>query len=187
MFRAGYGLFFAPPYYTASSSLAPGYTATSVYNPFTPASSSGSAAPLSSLYPSGLAAPTGNSLGYATQLGSTVTFIDQFRRYAFIQQYSADMERELPFKTAFKIGYVGAKGRNLQVSTTGTTGYNIDQLPDQYMNTYTITQLSSTCSAAIAGGYAPAQCSSAAGSATLNQVSAAIPGILLRHRLGQSG
>jgi trimeric autotransporter adhesin len=170
VFRAGYGLFYAPPYYTASSSLAPGYTATSVYSPFTPTSLAGTSAPLSSLYPSGLGAPTGNSLGYATQLGSTVTFIDQLRRYAFIQQYSADMERELPFKTAFKVGYVGAKGRNLQVSTTGTTGYNIDQLPDQYMNTYTITQLSGTCSTAIAQGYAPALCSSAAGSATLNQV-----------------
>jgi hypothetical protein len=38
------------------------------------------------------------------------------------------------------------------------------------MNSYTITQLSGTCSTAIAGGYAPGQCSSAAGSATLNQV-----------------
>jgi trimeric autotransporter adhesin len=169
VFRVGYGVFFAPPYYTASSSLAPGYTATDVYNPYTPGGLSGSSAPLSTLYPSGLGAPTGNSLGYATQLGSTVTFLDQFRRYAFIQQYSIDMEHELPFRMAFKIGYVGAKGRNLQVSTTGTTGYNINQLPDQAMNAYTIKQLSSTCSTAIAQGYAPAQCSSAAGSATLNQ------------------
>jgi hypothetical protein len=169
VFRAGYGIFFAPPYYTASSSLAPGYTATDVYSPSTPADLSGSSAPLSTLYPSGLASPTGNSLGYATQLGSTVTFLDQFRRYAFIQQYSIDVDRELPFKMAFKIGYAGAKGRNLQVSTTGTTGYNINQLPDQYMNAYTITQLSSTCATAIAQGYAPSQCSATAGTATLNQ------------------
>jgi hypothetical protein len=164
--RGGYGIFFAPPYYTASSALAPGYTATNVYQPYTPASASGASAPLSNLFPAGLQQPVGNSLGYATQQGSTVTALDQYRRYAVVNQYSADMQQQFGFGLAFKLGYVGAHGKNLQASTTGTTGYNIDQLPDQYMQQYTIAQLGSTC--ASLGATAPAPCAGVSGATTLN-------------------
>lgn len=185
--RGGYGVFFAPPYFTASSSLAPGYTATNVYSPYTPTTTAGTDAPLGAPFPSGFTQPTGNSLGYGTQLGSTVTFLDQYRRYPVIQQYSADIERELPFKMAIKIGYVGAKGRNLQPSTTGTTGYNINQLADQYMNAYTKAQLASTCAAAQASNNAPPQCASAAAKATLNQVLRPFQGFSSITALGSPG
>ena len=165
--RGGFGIFYPAPYYTSSSSLAPGYTATNVYQPYLPMSASGAAAPLSNLFPGGLAQPVGNSLGYATQLGSTVTAVDQYRRYGVVEQYSFDVQQQFGFGMAFKLGYVGSHGKNLQPSTTGTTGYNINQLPDQYLTQYTIAQLSSTC--ASLGANAPGQCAGAGPTAILNQ------------------
>ena len=165
--RGGFGIFFPPPYYTPSSALAPGYTATDVYSPYLPATAAGASAPLSNLYPSGLAQPVGNSLGYATQVGSTVTALDQYRRYGVVQQYSADIQQQIPFGIAIKFGYVGAHGKNLQPSTTGTTGENVNQLPDQYLTQYTISQINGTCAAL--GTAAPSQCAGVGSTATLNQ------------------
>jgi hypothetical protein len=122
--RGGYGVFYAPIYYSASASLAPGYTATTTYiasndSNFTPASS------ISNPFPT-LLQPTGNSQGLSQGIGSSVTVIDQNRRNPIVQQYSADIEQELPGGVALQIGYVGAKGRNL-LPGNGTT-YNLNQI-----------------------------------------------------------
>jgi trimeric autotransporter adhesin len=131
--RAGYGVFYAPLYYTANSSVAPGYTQTNTYV----ASNNGNVTPANSLsnpFPAGLQSPSGNSLGYLTGLGNSLTTIDQRLRSPFVQQYSVDIQRELPWHMVFKLGYVGSKGRNLPTSTNSTGTSNIDQLPDQYMS-----------------------------------------------------
>jgi len=122
--RGGYGVFYAPIYYSTSPSLAPGYVATNNYvasndSNQTPANS------LSNPYP-GLQQPSGNSLGYLQGIGSTLTAIDQYRRSPVVQQFSFDIERELPYGVAFQIGYVGSKGRNL-LPGNGVT-YNINQV-----------------------------------------------------------
>lgn len=125
--RGGYGVFYAPLYYSASSSLAPGFTQTNTYI----ASNDGNATPANSIanpFPSGLQSPSGNGKGYLTGLGSSVTVLDQYRRSPLVQQYSFDIEKEFPCGLAFQLGYVGAKGRNLQPSTTGLGTININQL-----------------------------------------------------------
>jgi hypothetical protein len=143
--RAGFGVFYAPAYYTANSSVAPGYTQTNVYV----ASNDGNVTPANSLsnpFPGGIQQPTGSSLGYLTGLGNQLTVIDRGRRSPFVEQYSIDLQHELPWRMALKVGYVGAKGRNLQTTSTGTgtatnvgTGganpgaANIDQLPDLFL------------------------------------------------------
>ncbi|GAC1355371.1 MAG: hypothetical protein NVSMB3_00480 [Acidobacteriaceae bacterium] len=183
--RGGFGIFFPAPYYTSSSALAPGYTSTNVYQPYLPTSLSGSAAPLSNLFPGGLAQPVGNTLGYATQLGSTVTALDQYRRFAVVEQYSFDVQQQFGFGMALKVGYVGSHGKNLQPSTTGTTGENINQLPDQYLTQYTIAQLGSTCAALGAG--APPQCSGVGPKVTLNQALRPFQGFSSVTLLGSPG
>ena len=185
--RAGYGFYFAPPYYTTSSALAPGYSNTSYFTPTLPSDTDPDSAPLSNLFPSGLSKPVGNSNGIKTGQGSTISFLDQYRRYGIVQQYSADIERELPAKMAIKIGYVGAKGRNLQASTTGSVGYNINQLPDSAMKLYTKAELSSSCSAAMS--YAPALCGAAVNPAktTLNQALRPYQGFSTLTALGSPG
>ena len=142
--RGGYGIFYAPPFYTAVSSIAPGYTPTNVYV----ASNDGNVTPANSLsnpFPSGFQQPSGNALGYLTGIGNQLTLIDQARKSPYVQQYSLDVQQELPRRMALKIGYVGSKGTDLQTSSTGTgtstnvgTGgatpgaANLDQLADAY-------------------------------------------------------
>ncbi|NUQ30293.1 MAG: TonB-dependent receptor [Acidobacteriaceae bacterium] len=122
--RAGYGVFYAPIYYSTSASLAPGYVATTSYvasndNNNTPAYS------LANPY-AAINQPVGNSLGYSQGLGDSLTTIDQYRRSPVVQQYSLDVQRELPYGVALQLGYVGSKGRNL-LPGNGTT-YNLDQV-----------------------------------------------------------
>lgn len=122
--RGGYGVFYAPIYYSTSPSLAPGYTSTTTYvasndNNKTAANS------LTNPFPT-LLQPTGNSAGASQGNGSSVTVIDSNRRNPVVQQYSFDIEQQLPAGIALQMGYVGSKGRNL-LPGNGTT-YNIDQI-----------------------------------------------------------
>lgn len=144
--RGGYGIFYAPAFYTAVSSIAPGYTQTNVYV----ASNDGNVTPANSLsnpFPSGFQQPSGNSLGYLTGIGNQLTLIAQGRKSPYVQQYSFDVQQELPWRIALKIGFVGSTGTDLLTSSTGTgtsinvgTGgatpgaANIDQLPDKYLS-----------------------------------------------------
>ena len=123
--RAGYGVFYAPLYYSTSASFAPGYAQTSTYvasnnSNLTPANS------LSNPFPGGLGQPTGNTLGLSQGIGSTVQAIDQTRRNPVIQEYSFDIQQQLPYNTSLQMGYVGAKGRNLLPSNGGV--FNVDQI-----------------------------------------------------------
>jgi hypothetical protein len=144
--RAGYGVFYAPVFYTSSSSVAPGYTQTNIYV----ASNDGNVTPANSLsnpFPTGIQQPSGNTQGYLTGVGNSLTTMSQYRRSPIVQQYSFDIQQELPWHIALKIGYQGAKGRNLLTNSNGTgsasnvgTGgsnpgaANIDQLPNQYLS-----------------------------------------------------
>jgi len=123
--RGGYGIFYAPIYYSTSASFAPGYVSTTSYvasnnSNNTPANS------LSNPYPGGLLQPVGNSLGLSQGLGDALTTIDQGRQSPMVQQYSLDLERQFPYGVALQLGYVGSKGKNL-LPGNGTT-YNIDQV-----------------------------------------------------------
>lgn len=123
--RGGFGVFYAPLFYSTSASLAPGYAATSTYvasndSNKTPANS------ISNPFPGGLLQPSGNSLGYSQGIGSSLTTIDQDRRIPIIQQWSVDVQRELMQGISGEIGYVASHGRNLLPSNGGT--YNIDQV-----------------------------------------------------------
>jgi hypothetical protein len=122
VFRGGYGLFYQPIVYSGSAALAPGYVLTNSI-----ASQSGvPTVSLSNPFPTLSTTPTGNSLGVSTSVGSTLTVIDQARKAPFFQSYSADVQRELPYGFAVKVGYVGGHARN------NPNTLNIDQLPDNY-------------------------------------------------------
>ena len=113
--RGGYGVFYAPIYYSTSASLAPGYAATTTYV----ASNNSNKNPANSLsdpYPTaqgGILQPTGNSLGQAQGIGSSMTTIDQDRRNPIVQQYSFDIQQDLGSGVSVEMGYVGSHGRNL--------------------------------------------------------------------------
>ncbi len=128
--RGGFGLFYAP---VALTNYSPGYSQTTTYNTSNltaavPAASLGNAAFLASPFPSGLLTPSGNSLGYLTGVGGAITAIDRNRRYPLVQQFSLDIQRELPWHLALKLGYVGAHTRNFENTV------NINQLPNSVLS-----------------------------------------------------
>ena len=123
--RGGYGVFYAPIYYSTNPSFAPGYAQTSTYvasndSNKTPANS------LSNPFPLGVGQPTANNAGLSQGIGSSLQAVDQTRRNPIIQEFSFDIQQQLPYNTAVQIGYVGAQGRNLLPSNGGV--FNVDQL-----------------------------------------------------------
>ncbi|MDP9038238.1 MAG: TonB-dependent receptor [Acidobacteriota bacterium] len=126
--RGGAGIFFFPIVYSTSPALAPGYVLTnSIINSYK-GSGVFSGTSLSNPFPILQTTPAGNSNGYSQNIGTTLSVIDQQRRSPLYESYSADIQRQLPYGFALKIGYVGGHGRNVYNSE------NINQLPEQYLN-----------------------------------------------------
>src|SRR5262249_40580354 len=126
--RGGYGIFWAPPTYAGLATL--GYSQTTDYI----GSNDGGVTPANSLsnpFPGGLLKPVGNSLGLLTGIGQTITFIDQHSGSTMVQQFSFDVQRELPRGVTVQAGFVGARTRNLVL---GTGAININQLSSDYLS-----------------------------------------------------
>lgn len=129
--RGGYGLFYAPTQYPFPSETTygtQGYTAITDYF----ASADGGLTPagtLSSPFPGGISQPVGNTRGLLQQAGGTVHFIDQHKKPGRVQQFSVDVQRELPWSLTASIGYVGSRSDRLNVGGTGDATVNLNQLP----------------------------------------------------------
>lgn len=126
--RGGYGILNAPIRYDPVSGLAPGYSEANSYvasndNDFTPANS------LSNPYPSGFTQPTGNSDGLLTGVGNSVTSYDHNYKAPRVQQFSVDVERDLPGHVALDVAYIGSRASHLSPSPSSSTAVNINQLP----------------------------------------------------------
>lgn len=135
--RGGYGILWAPAIFSLGPTV-DGYGAlgfSAITNMVT--SNDGGLTPanyLSNPFPSGLTKPSGSSLGLLTQVGQNVSFVDQNRKAAYMQQYSLDVQRELPGNIALTVGYVGSRGTNLQIGGINNGGMNINQLAPQFMS-----------------------------------------------------
>ena len=139
VFHGGFGVFYAPVGLAFAGS---GYAQTTSYSPVAPTTgaytSIGSSSflqnPFSTAFNSTLVAPSGNTLGPLTGVGSalplTGTLASFQRRYPLVQQYSMDIQQDLPLGINFKLSYVGAHSRNILNSG------NINQLPDGVMASY---------------------------------------------------
>jgi hypothetical protein len=135
--RGGYGLYWAPHQYpglSATSLGVRGYTQRTDYV----ASTNGGLTPCAGCsivnpFPSGLSQPTGNSAGILTGAGGSVDFVDQFRKSAYVHQYSVDFQRELPGGVVAGIGYIGATSRRLGLGGNDDESVNINQLDPRYL------------------------------------------------------
>jgi len=127
--RGGYGVFWAP--YQPTSETAYGYEAfTSLL-----ASSDGGLTPavnLSDPFPAGIDQPQGASQGLLTGAGGDVDFPDQFRKSAHVQQFSMDLEREIPGEVAVSAGYLGSRSDRLGIAGQTYSPVNINQLDPSY-------------------------------------------------------
>jgi trimeric autotransporter adhesin len=125
--RGGYGLFYAPwnyPFPSEENYGQRGFTQVTTMQQTFPR-------PVTTLdnpYPNGLDPITGNSAGLLTGVGGTVRFIDQNKEPSRVQQWSIDVQRELPGNMAVTIGYLGSRGDNLGLGGTADAYVNINQL-----------------------------------------------------------
>src|SRR5439155_6386262 len=102
--RSGWGLYFSPWNYPAAGTTGwgqIGYSATTLV----PQVASGvPTVTMSNPFPNGLVQPSGSSSGLLTGVGGDVYFIDPDKGAARVQQYSADLQRELPGNMSVSVG-----------------------------------------------------------------------------------
>ena len=133
--RGGYGFFWAPTQYPGTSESAVGsrgYTASTSFlsstdGGLTPANT------LSNPFPDGFTQPQGNSLGLATGAGGVIDFIDQDAKPGYVQQYSVDLQHQLPGGNVIGVGYMGSRSERLSVGGTQDATVNINQLDAEYL------------------------------------------------------
>ena len=122
--RGGYGIFWAPQFAIGSPIATVGYNQTtspsaSVDNNQTPALN------LTNPFPSGILQPVANTLGALTGIGQSFSLVDPTAKSPYVQQYSLDVQRELPGGIATEVGFVGSKSSHL---TTATASINENAL-----------------------------------------------------------
>ena len=134
--RGGYGLYWAPYNYPVPSATSNngnygqiGFT----NNTTVPQSVVTPTVSLSNPFPNGLVPPVGDSLGLLSGVGTSISFVNQDRTAPRVQQYSADVQRELGGNMAVTFSYVGARGDHLPLGGTVDSAININQLDPKYL------------------------------------------------------
>ncbi|MEP6782924.1 MAG: hypothetical protein ABI983_04585, partial [Acidobacteriota bacterium] len=134
--RGGWGLYYAPWNYAAAGTDGWGQIGYSATTLIQNAQGAG-AVPTTTIdnpFPSGLVQPSGNALGLLTGAGGDVRFVDQTKGAPHVQQYSVDMQRELPGGMSVSVGYTGLTGSNLGWGGSGNALININQLDPKYQS-----------------------------------------------------
>jgi hypothetical protein len=126
--RGGYGLTYLPGG-TSNNGYGAGQEGFSVATtPIT--SADGGLTPftlLANTFADGLQQPTGSSLGMRTLLGQGVRGDPRWVRVGYMQEWSFNIQRELPGQVQLEAGYVGSRG--VKIPTT----FPVNTLPDQYL------------------------------------------------------
>jgi hypothetical protein len=132
--RGGYGLYWAPWNYAVPSNATSNYGQIGyTNNTVSPQTAGTPTVSLTNPFPSGLVAAAGNSLGLLSGVGTQISYVDQYRTAPRVQQYSADLQRELPGAMAITLSYVGARGDHLPLGGSNDTVVNINQLDPKYL------------------------------------------------------
>jgi hypothetical protein len=132
--RGGYGLYWSPWNYAAPSPTSSNYGQVGyTQNTLVPQTAPLPTVSLTNPFPGGLVQPLANSLGTLTGAGTNIAYIDQNSTAPRVQQYSVDLQRELPGNQAITISYIGARGDHLGLGGTSDTGVNINQLDPKYL------------------------------------------------------
>ncbi len=126
--RAGWGMFWAPLIPLGSPFNSEGITALTQPN----AAVNGiPQISLSNPFPNGLDKPVGNALGPLTGIGKSITTFAPDAQAGRVQQYSFDVQRQLPGGMMVSVGYSGSISRNI---TWTSAGLNVNQLRPEYLS-----------------------------------------------------
>jgi len=132
--RSGYGIYWAPYNYPAVSTSTSNYGQVGfTQNTLLQQTAGTPTVTLTNPFPNGVLQPTGSSLGALSGLNSNVSFVDQNRGAPRVQQWSADLQRELGGGMALTFTYMGAKGDNLPLGGSNDIAININQLDPKYL------------------------------------------------------
>jgi outer membrane receptor protein involved in Fe transport len=126
--RAGYGIFFLPQGVDRTAVNQNGFTAATTLTP-SPDNGLHFVASLANPFPAGLNQPLGAQGGLSTGTGQAVTFFPTFMKSAYMQRFSAGVQRQLPARVFLDVSYVGNRGTRL----SATRQY--DPIPAQYLST----------------------------------------------------
>jgi hypothetical protein len=128
--RAGYGIFYIPNQVAFSNS-PHSDTVNSFGNAFIGTLDNVTPNNLfSNPYPNGLIRPSGHDPNFEERLwGFSPSSILSNNPSGYMQQWNFNAQRELPWGLYIDAAYAGSKGTHLPIS-----GYQINQLPDQYLS-----------------------------------------------------
>ncbi|MEW6320526.1 MAG: TonB-dependent receptor [Acidobacteriota bacterium] len=130
--RGGYGIYWAPWNYQSVGAANFGQIGFS-QNTFVAQGEFVPTASLADPFPNGILRPVGNALGPLAGVGQQIEFIDQHKRAPWVQQYSVDVNHELPGNMAIGFEYSGATGRDLGLGGSNDGVININQVPVEFL------------------------------------------------------
>ncbi len=125
--RSGYGIFFG----TAGDRtdvFQQGFSQTTALVP-SPDNGLTFTGTLANPFPNGVILPSGSASGLKTALGQTPSFYWASAKLPYVQRWSIDVQRELPYRLLLDLGYVGNRGTGLGVSKA------FNATPAQYLST----------------------------------------------------
>ncbi len=95
-------------------------------------------------FPDPFLQPVGNTLGLLTNLGQSISFVDPDVQAGYMQRWTLNVQRELPFRVLLDVGYMGNKAVGLGItdSYAYTPGKYMSTSPER--DTATINYLSGT-------------------------------------------
>ena len=145
--RGGWGLYYAPWNYAAAGTNGWGQIGYSATTDVVQPAQTRNSLPTTTIdnpFPNGLVQPSANTQGLLTGTGGEIRFVDQTKGAPRVQQYSADLQRELPWGMSLSVGYTGLTGSNLSWGGSGNALININQLDPKYQamgGNYTLEQV----------------------------------------------
>jgi hypothetical protein len=73
-----------------------------------------------SIFPNGLVPITGNTLGAKTGAGTSISYIDPTYKPAYVNQFNAGLDYQLPSRMVFHIEYNGSRSHNVPLGNSKT-------------------------------------------------------------------
>jgi trimeric autotransporter adhesin len=127
--RGGFGIFYSPVATVVDNT---GFSQTTYSAPtgtVTTATAVGGSAPLSNPFggAGNIAPASGNTLGALTGAGGSISAQASNRKYPLVEQYSVNVEHQLPYGITLELGYVGAHSKYLPQNV------GLNQIPNGVM------------------------------------------------------
>ncbi len=125
--RGGWGMFYGPLGARRVDVIQDGFSQST---PLIPSLDNGLSfvATLADPFPDGIQQPPGASLGLLTFAGRSINFFDENPEAPYHHRWQFSIQRELPHRVLFEIGYIGNAGEALE------TTYNFRALPLHYLS-----------------------------------------------------